>query len=174
MKTKNKLAFIGIFLLAVILISASVSAFGVSSPYWEGNPLQMSKGETKTVYLNLQNMVGDEDVTVKAKVIEGSEIVSIKEDTFVIKAKTSDTLVPVKITLPNDAEVGSIEKVKIEFKTISKDKGGISMGTGMIVAFDVVTAEKIKNNTDKIILIIAAALILAGLLVILNKKRKNK
>ena len=45
-----------------ILLSYSVFAFGVSSPYWDENPLYLKPGETKEVTMILQNMVGEDDI----------------------------------------------------------------------------------------------------------------
>lgn len=150
-------------LLFLFLVSASlVSAFGVSAPYWKDNPLVMTPGETRTVNLNLQNMVGNEDVTVKILVVEGEDIAQLEKDVFTIKAGTSDAVIPIKITLSK----GGIEpkKIKLEIKSITPgETGSVSMGTGMVVAFDVVTItanateqQPISKNSKMIIAVILA------------------
>ena len=156
MKTKIISALItGLFLISI------VSAFGVSSPYWNENPLRMARGETTIINLNLQNMVGENDVEVKAILVEGKDIISLSKDTFTIKAGTSDTMVPLKIKIPKDAKPGETRKIKIEFKTIQENTGGISMGTGMTVAFDVIATSEVASNSTKTIILAIAIIILA-------------
>ena len=161
--------------IALLLMSVSlVCAFGVSSPYWDGNPLKMARGETKTVNLNLQNMVGDEDVTVKAVLVTGASITSLPEDTFVVEAGTADTMVPIKISIPKDAGVGDYGAVKIDFKTVQEDNSGITMGTGMTVYFDVVaTSEVAETNTTMIIAVVIAIIVLVVIIWILLKKKRR-
>ena len=164
---------------ALILISTSiVYAFGVSSPYWEGNPLVMSPGETKTINLNLQNMVGNENVTVKAEIKKGSEIARIEKDIYTVLAGTADSYVPLKITIPRNAENNS--RIEIEFKTITPGAGGgVAMGTGMTVSFDVVISEievgagKITWKTA-ILMLIAVIIVLAIIIYLVLRKKKAK
>lgn len=135
-------------LTIIILLISLISAFGISSPYWEENPLTIKKGETKIINLNLQNIVGEKDITVKADIIEGAEIVSLKEDTFIVKAGTSDTIIPLEITVPQDAKQEN-QTIKIDFKTIQDNSKGIVIGTGMGVAFDVIAIQEIKGKVNK-------------------------
>jgi ATP-dependent Zn protease len=128
-------------LLVLLVLTSFVSAFGVSSPYWKGNPLKMAKGETRIVNLNLQNNVGDEDVTVKAEIEEGHEIVSLSKDIYTVKARTYDMMVPVEIKIPEDAK--EEYRVILNFKTVSAgEEGKVSFGTAMQVGFMVIPTEK--------------------------------
>lgn len=171
---KNKINIIVSALLITLAMASVVSAFGVSAPYWNGNPLTMVRGDTITVNLNLQNMVGDEDVSVKAELISGSDITSLKQNTFTVKAGTSNTLVPLEITIPKDSEPGQIRSVQVEFKTVSNNENGISMGTGMTVFFDVVASEETTSNSAMITTIIIALIVLLVILWLVMKKKKRK
>ena len=160
-------------ILGLMLISF-VSAFGVSSPYWEGNPLHMAKGETKTVNLNLQNMVGEGDVDVKAILVQGSEITSLPKEVYTVKQGTSDTMVPVKISIPKDVSIGETNLVRIEFKTIQDNTKGISMGTGMAVSFDVIATQEVKEaDTTTVIALVVGIMLLAIILWLVLKKKKK-
>lgn len=157
------------------MLISLVSAFGVSSPYWDGNPLKMARGETKTVNLNLQNMVGEEDVTVKAVLVQGSEITSLPEEVFTVKAGTSNTMVPLRISVPKDTIPGEYGSIKVEFKTVQDNTGGIVMGTGMTVIFDVIaTSEVEESDTTMLVAIIIAIVILALILWLLLRKKKRR
>ena len=159
-----------VFLLSLVLLSL-VSAFGVASPYWDDNPLVMARGETKIVNLNAQNMVGDEDVLIKAELISGQEIASFEDNTYLIKAKTSDTKIPLKISIPRDAEPGMAQGVQVTFKTISQN-GGISLGTGMSVSFNVLVSEE-TIAFDYVPYVVACLIILLIIILIVVLKKKK-
>jgi len=167
-------------LLLFAFISLSVvTAFGVSSPYWKGNPLIMKPGETKIVELNLQNMVGNEDVKLKATIIEGEDIATLTQDTFLVKAQTSDTKVPLKITIPKNMKNESRE-VKVEFKSVAPSKSkAVEMRAAMITNFDVIVVseplitEK-KAITKTIIAIIGLIIILFVIYIIIRAKKRSK
>jgi len=170
---KNKTYLIATSVMAALLAISIVSAFGVSSPYWEGNPLNMPRGSVKVVNLNLQNMVGDEDVTIEAELVEGEDITSLGENRFTVPAQTSDILVPLEISMPKDTSPGEIKTVKVVFKTVSGDTGGIAMGTGMTILFDVVASEEVSdNNTVMIVSIVIAIAVLLIILWLLRKKKR--
>ncbi len=170
MKTK----IISALMLGLMLISLA-SAFGVSSPYWDGNPLTLARGETKTVNLNLQNMVaGEGDVTVKAVLVEGSDITSLPKETYVIKEGTSND-VPIKISIPKDSVPGETTPIRIEFKTVVSGDKGVAMGTGMTVAFNVIAGEAVaETSTGMIIALIIAVIVLAIIIWYLLKKKKRR
>jgi len=166
---------VSISCIALILLIGFASAFGVSAPYWEDNPLSIERGTTKIVEINLQNMVGNEDVKVKAELVEGSDIASLSNDVYDVRAQTSNVMVPLKINIPDDAKVGDVKKVKIDFRTISpNNEGMISMGTGMSVAFDVNITEKQKSASNYVtpVAIVLVIIVLAVALIILAKRKR--
>lgn len=165
---------------AILVLTTLVSAWGVSSPYWsrgarEPSPLKTTVGETEIVDLNIQNMVGNEDITVKATILEGSEIATLEQDTYTLKAGT-ETIAPLKIRAP---ETIGTYKVKAEFKTVTPGAGGgIVMGTGMTISFDVIVSEKIekpgmKISTGLIVAIILIIVIIVVILIFIRKKRRK-
>lgn len=177
MKNKTILVFISVFL--ILFLTAFASAWGVSSSYWdkganEPSPLAIYSGETKTVDLNIQNMVGNEDIVVKAEIKKGLEIASLEKDTYSVKLGTSETA-PLKITAPS--AIGTY-KVEVEFKTItSGGTGGVAMGTGYTVSFDVVVSEKPEEKpkaAGTLIEVILAVVIIAIAVVtyLIIKKKK--
>ena len=122
----------------IVLLISCVSAFGVSSSYWKGNPLKISPGETRTATLYLQNMVGGEDITVKAVLLKGKEIASVEEKNYLVRAGTKDTEVPVKVSVPSDSDFGGEYQVTVGFNTITPgQEGTVSMGVGIENSFDI-------------------------------------
>ncbi|MCX8159097.1 MAG: hypothetical protein N3D20_02295 [Candidatus Pacearchaeota archaeon] len=165
----HNLIGIGVFLL---LLMNFVSAFGVSSPYWDGNPVYIAKGETKIINFNVQNMVGDGDVNVKAIVREGSDIAVLKEGGFIVKAGSSDKLVPLEIRIPESANVGDVKRVKVDFmNSVPGGNGMVSLGTGMSVAFDVIVTEREKASNN---LLIAIVLIVIAVVLIVYLVRRMR
>lgn len=177
---KNKINLILDFVFAILVLATLVSAWGVSSPYWdkgarEPGPLTITVEEIKIVNINMQNMVGNEDVTVKAEIKQGKEIASLEKDTYTVKAGTSENA-PLKIIAP---ETVGTYKVEIEFKTItSGGTGGVAMGTGYTISFDVIVSEKPKETPkttgNLILVILIAVIIIITAVVYLIIKRKNQ
>ena len=186
----KKLIYLAFIVYSILLVSF-VSSVGVASPVWQGNPLRISPGETKTVNLELQNMVGDEDVTIKAVLKKGFEIASTKEKEYFVKAGTKDTLVPVVVSIPDDIQVDTTYQVIVSFLTVtSGSSGGVALGTGIDTTFDVLVVElqpialapeKPEKLRSEIFSIIAAVIILTAIILIVwffsrikkHKKRKK-
>lgn len=169
-----------IFLVCVslIVLTGLVSAFGVTSSYWDGNPLVIAPGETKTASFALQNMVGDNDESIRAVVEEGSEIVSLGEDMFFVAAGTKDVLVPMTISIPADWEPGE-RKVAVAFETVtSGEGGGVVMGTGMTTKFDVLVVSEPTLAPEEgapvaTWIIVAAVVIVLAIIVWLILRRRK-
>lgn len=166
---------LGIFL--IFFLSSFVSA-GIASPYWEDYPLEMNYGETRTINFNLQNMVGNKDLTIKVTIKEGSDIASLEKDTYTAKLGTSDTRIPVTITIPKDYK-RSIQKVSLEFTTISsgEETGMVSLGTGYVNSFNVIISEKpISKDVliGMIIALISITIILVLIILIILLKKRTK
>ena len=161
------------FFLAILLVSF-VSAFGVATPYWEGNPLIISPGETSIVLLGIQNFVGDDDITVKVVLKEGSEIASVLEREYLIKAKTKDTQIPVTVTIPLDTPLETKYLVKVSFITVNEG-GGISLATGIDSSFDVVVKSIPKEEPEAkdFTLIAVSLLLIIAILVLIYIFRKK-
>ena len=159
--------------LAVLLVSF-VSAFGVATPYWVGNPLEIAPGETSIVLLGIQNFVGDDDVTVKVVLKEGSEIASVLEREYLIKAKTKDTQIPVTVTIPLDTPLETKYLVKVSFITVNEG-GGISLATGIDSSFDVVVKSIPKEEPEAkdFTLIAVSLLLIIAILVLIYIYRKK-
>ena len=130
--------------LMLAVLSVSVAAVGISTPYWKENPLVMQPGELKDVVLNLQNMVGDKDVILRATLEEGSEIAEITDTNtdYLVPSKTADTNVHVRIKIPSDAQAGDLYKLRFSFTTVtSGESGAVALGLSIDKSFDVIVEE---------------------------------
>jgi len=126
---------VGIAGLLIMLISFS-SAFGVSTSYWDENPLKIAPGESKIVKLGLQNKVGDEDITFKAKLTNDGEgiatIVDENLDYFVPLGESNE--VTIQIEVPEDANKGITHTITISFTQVSSGEGGMVRLAGGVVS----------------------------------------
>ncbi len=175
-KIKNKIEVIVFCLVILVLTSSFVSAFGVASPYWKDNPLVMAKGEKRIVNLNLQNMVGEVDVRVKAEIKKGEDIATLRKEVYAVKAGTSDTLVPVVIKIPKNAT--GTRKIEIAFKTITSGEGeGVVMGTGMNIGFDVLISEKVVEkpflSMKSLLIALIIVIICIGIILLIKKNKRH-
>ncbi|MEM4230256.1 MAG: hypothetical protein QXF25_00015 [Candidatus Pacearchaeota archaeon] len=162
-------------ILAIILGLSLVSAFGVSSPYWEGNPLKIARGETRTIELTLQNIANAvEDIKAELKVVEGAEIASLEKESYIIKANSAEKAI-LSINVPSNAQPGKVYKVKIETKTITPGiTGAVSMGTGIKTSFDVIVEEREKEKSNFWIYIVLGVIVLVMIIYLTARKRKEE
>ena len=166
-------------IILIILSISFISAFGVSTSYWKGNPLQIAPGDTKTISLRLQNIGTEDDITVRAILTGGSEIASTEEKDYLVKNGTKDTAVPVKISIPLDTEIGTEYRVTVSFKTVTPGgTGGVVLGTAIDTSFDVLVAEVEVGKAEKgnvnftIGMVILLAIIIFILISAFKKKKK--
>jgi len=150
---QNKLLRTGIFALVILLItSLSVAAFGVTAPYWSGNNLNLIPGETREVIFTLQNMVGDEDLTLSMEVSSDKQYVRLLDDstTYEVPAKTKGVPVRFEVIIPEDAVRGSLIPIKLYFATsVEGTSGQLALGTGITKGFDVFVAGASSPVADK-------------------------
>lgn len=177
MKTIKRGEFIGASLVLAIMLIGIVSASGVGYP---GNPVEMFRGETKTVSLNIQSLSSEGDLTYKVTLTGGLDIVApLTQDTYFVKAGTSNTYVPVVITIPEDAPIGQKTPVTLKFSTVAgtDTEAGtvVTLGTGMTVSFNVIVVEKEAKQfpTTWIIVGILVLILLIWLISAGRKKRKK-
>lgn len=190
---ENKKIFsLGMILVLAVLMTSTVLAFGVSSPYWKGNPLQIYPSETKTVKITYQNMgEGVEDITMRAEITKGQEIASLSQEEYLVRANTKDTTVEVAVSIPEGTPIGANYQVTLTSSSVTPGaEGGVAIGVGMDTTFDVEVIEKPKPQyaeltplelpqespeTTGIVLFVAlAVLIVAIVLLTIIKMRKKK
>ena len=136
--------------LAILLVGAvSVSAFGISAPYWKQNPLKMYPGEEKDVFFNLQNCpslldsCNSGEISAVASLLEGSEIARITSgESYSLPFGSSDTYLKMHISIPSSASIGGSYNVKFAISSGGSGQGSVVLGTGYYVDFPVVVVEK--------------------------------
>lgn len=119
-----KLKF-GFLIALLLLLSPLVSAFGVTAPYWDDNPLIMYPGQTKDFALTLQNMVGNEDMVLKAELVGGAEIATLVDEEleYLVPFGRKDIKVNLRVEIPEDAPFDKEYTIGVSFKQILEDEG---------------------------------------------------
>ena len=192
---KKNIVFLAV-LLSLFLFTTLAGAFGVSTPYWNDNPLKMAPGESTIVNLTLQNMVGDDDVTLKAEITNnGQGIASLvnPNEVYLVPLGSDNVNVQVRVTIPEDYAIGGVRKVEISFLEVSGEGSGmVSVSGGFTNNFPVnvvVPEESVlysppaepitpetpatsSSNKFLIILIILIILLVAAVVAYILKKRE--
>jgi len=138
---KSKQVIIGglVAFLIAFLIPFGL-AFGIVNSYWDDNPLRLSPGESKTVFLGLQNMIGDENMRFSAEITnDGGGIATLVDTNLNYLVPLGDEVgVPIRIEIPEDAKRGVTHKITTSFTQISSGGGGmVHLTTGISSNFPV-------------------------------------
>ena len=127
-------------LLVLTLVVPAVTAFGVTAPHWKENPLVLQPGESRDLAFELQNMVGDDDLSVKVSVVKDKTYINLIDDidTYNVPAKTRKLKVNTKIAIPKDTPLGSTLPVEVYFVTVgTTSEGPLALGVGITKVFDI-------------------------------------
>src|SRR3989338_8247833 len=120
--------------VVVLLLVPLVSGFGVTAPYWKEKPLRLWPGQSADVSLLLQNMVGNEDIRVQVKLVEGGEIAALvnADLTYDVPLGRKDVAVPLHLLVPDDAPAYGDYRIGVSFTRIaSNEEGMLQMSTGV-------------------------------------------
>lgn len=129
--------------LGMVLFGLSmVSAFGVSTPYWDENPLRLAPGESMDVELNLQNMAGNAgDTTLRAEMTDNGGGVATLMDSnldYFVPFGSDDIIMKVRVSVPFDVAQGGVRDVVISFTQVAAEEAGmVSVSGGFTTKFPV-------------------------------------
>lgn len=183
---------LGFSLLVVLLmITPLASAFGVTTHYWGDNPLIMYPGQTKDIDVELQNMVGDEELTLQAEITEGSEIAALidPDNAYVVPFGRKDIKVNIRVAVPENVALGEEYNIQVSFKQVAEEEGKMvqmaaSVGTTIPVVIKSVEdvpveqgeTPKTGEKTSSAAVIMLAIVIIAIIIgyAIFKKKKKSK
>lgn len=182
----KKQIIILITFIAIISLFEQVSASGIVSPFWPGNPNKVVPGEEGSVTMTIQNMVGEEDLTFKVTLLRNDEnIASVDEKEYSVPANTADTQVLLRYEIPENVAPGKTYTVTVSFETVtSGEGGGVTMGTGMdmTIPFEVVAQTEpsqspptsaIGLSISAYLAILTAVFIIVILVILVTRKRKK-
>ncbi len=105
--------------LVLLFLVPAVTAFGVSS---DPTTLKLTPGQSAEIPINLQNMDGNEAVTVSITWLEGDEIASLEETTYTLQPKT-EIYFKISVTAPQNAKPGDSYNLKLKLTPVSSGEG---------------------------------------------------
>lgn len=120
-----------LMIFTLILLTSLTSAAGVATSYWDENPLKLAPGESDTITLYLQNMVGNKDITLRAEFTSGNEIAILTNGPeYAVPLGKDDIPVNIKIEVPGNSDIGTKYDVALSFQQISDESGQMLHLTG--------------------------------------------
>jgi hypothetical protein len=134
-----------IFLVVIVcvLLFPSLMAFAVSSQYYDANPLYMQPGETVETFFTLQNLAGDKEVTLRADVTDGKDIITLTDPADVYTVPVGEKMkVHFSVHAPTDAKKGDVIPVTIIFTTITTSNGPVQIGSSIGKGFNVIIGQR--------------------------------
>ena len=152
------------------------SAFGITSFYWEEKQLEMYAGETKDVQLLLQNMVGDEAITLDAVVVKGGNIAKLEQGSYAVPFGEKEMPVNIEIKTPRSAKIGDNYEIRVSFtEQVSQGEDMLQMAGSIEKSFFVTVSreQEIPFVYGWIIGGIALVVII-GLVILLIREKKAK
>lgn len=179
----NKNIYTRIILIGIIFaLLPQVIAFAVSSKYYDGYPLYMQPGETTETFFTLQNIAGTQNITLKAKIEEGENIITLLDESDTYNVTIGGKVrVNFRINAPSDSKIGDKLPITIFFTQIStQEKGSVAIGGSIGKGFDVLIGQpsdfvpKEKPETNRSYYIIALIIILIIIIFFVVKKSKNR
>ncbi|MBI2663396.1 hypothetical protein HYX15_02580 [Candidatus Woesearchaeota archaeon] len=170
-----------ILVLVMVLLSFNVSAFGVVTSYWDTKPLILEPGESRNVYITLQNGAGaTEEVTAKVELQgNGASLAQIlDEDKLFLVPAGREVNVDIKVSIPNDAEIGEKYIIGVAVNALPEESNApvlLGAGVGTSIPINVqyheplaatLTGESIKEtNLDYNLMGIGALMLLLAIVI---------
>ncbi len=173
-------------LALVVLFSVNlVLAIGVSSPYWDENPLKMFPGQTKDVAFTLVNKPDADTAQAFVEMTESAGIAQLTSGTeYTVIPGETDTKVILTIKIPETTNIGETYNVGFSVKAAPPEgEGTVQISVGYDVNFPVTIVSESEVPKDQIttpekkgigtlvwVLIIAIVIVLV-IILLLKRKR---
>ncbi len=179
-KMKHKLI---IGCIMALLIAQMVSAFGITTLFYDRNPLITTPGKVEEVQLLLQNTDERKDVRLKARIIEGADIAEITDESleYFVPMGEKNVKVNLRIRVPDTMKPEERRDIKVSFTQVGIDKEGemVQLGTGITAVTPLVIASPpapvaAPGNSMLVVAVVLLALAAAiGVLMFRRKKAKK-
>ena len=131
------------FTLTIILFINSILAFAISAPYMgEEKQIKLMPGDSRNIEFTLQDAGATAETNAAVQIQEGTEIIQITDafDSYTIPVGDK-TSVNTRITIPSNAQIGDVYKIKLAFAVAAPD-GGFAFGTSIVQEFSVIVGKE--------------------------------
>jgi hypothetical protein len=164
-----------IFVFSLISCLNFVSGFGVSIPYNMQDPLRLYSGQSVDVVVGLQSSISEGNLTVVLGILQGQDIVKITDSSKeynIIANQPVGAAVHLKVSIPDNDDIGEEYTIKLVFRDITKRGGGmVGVSTSIGASFNVSVVEKpeiIKEEVrGRMIILVLLILLITAIVVII-------
>ena len=178
----NKNIYLGmVFLVGLFLLIGNISAFAVSSQYWKEAPVVIYPGETKEIYVVLQNMAGEEDINVRGIIIEGSEIATLIDSSGIYSVAVGTRKnVYIRVAVPEDTTIPSNYSLILSFVAgPAGETQTLGLGSGIEKIIPILIVKEPEKEMELklspwLYIILALIVVLIVIITIILKKKKKK
>lgn len=159
-------------IIFIIIFIPFVSAFAISSAYGSGYPLEIYPGETKDIQLKLMTSLGENNLIIKAELIDDGGVAKLIDPSLEYKVNAGEiVLVNVRINVNKTAKTGEEHGFMLKFSDItsSEGEGSVSFKGSSIINLNILVVQAELKETKKGIelLFIFGFLLIAVIAVIL-------
>jgi hypothetical protein len=181
--TMKTLQILMLGMLASVMLLGTVSASGVVSSYWlPDRPLQLNPGESKNIQFTFENSGADSDVTIRARIENGSDLAVITDQNMDYAVPINGSAsINVRVTAPSTASGGYTRQIEISFTPVNTGtkNGQLGINTAFGKQFNLVVVtptpqEPSKENNVLPVWLVFAILIVAVIIFIIIKRRPRK
>jgi hypothetical protein len=151
-------------LVTILILMPMVESFGITSPYYKGNPLRMQAGEETNITLLLQNMIGEENYNARARIVMGEEIATITDNgEYYVPYGKKDIEINIRVKIPErPIEDYSIKVEVIAQPESAKEQLNFAQGVGAEIPVEITGKEGKKwllTSIIAILIILAIAIL---------------
>lgn len=146
--TKRGFLLFSIFLL---ILTSSCFAWGPSSSYHSERPLILAPGDIKNITMSLQNMIGDQNVTINVDIQKGKDIAILKDPSniYEVPLGRNDVKINMEVSIPKNTPIGTDYVITVFFNPVSVNQAG---GLIQIVgAIEVSIPVLVRSETDSVV-----------------------
>ncbi len=177
----NKKIYLGMaFLVIALFLIGNLSAFAVSSQYWREKPVMLYPGTTTEIHVALQNMGGEEAITVTGTIIEGSEIATLSDPSNVYTVPVGTRLnVNITFNVPEDTAIPSNYSIVLSFVTTTGGAETLGLGSAIqktIPVFIIKEPRKqieLKSSPWSYIILALIVILIVVITIVLKRKKKK-
>ena len=167
--------------ILALLSIFSVNAFAIASSYGSGVPIEIYPGETKDIQLELMTSPGEENLLIKAELVDNGSVASLPDsDTEYIVNAGEIVSANLRISVNKAAKTGEEHNIIIKFSDItsSEGTGSVSFKGSSTISFRALVVQpelkESKKGTGLFFIFLLSMLIIVMIVVIWFVVRNRK
>jgi hypothetical protein len=139
-----------LLLIAALIFSARIDAFGISTPYIKDDTLLVNPGKTYDYSITLQNN-GDQGYYVDIAYSSTEDVASLDNTEQYVLAGTYNTTIHFKLSIPETAQIGKTYALEYSAKPRIEENGTVSMGVEIKRGITILVTDGTTNAANTVI-----------------------